>query len=77
MRPSPRALGLIGIVATLATAFSFTLASQTVRNSGHVPDVVSLAVLNASFWFGWALLALPLARAGAATSRARSVPVVS
>jgi signal transduction histidine kinase len=61
MRLSRRGLGLIVAVATLAAAFSLVLAYQTVRNSGKTPDVLSLAILNASFWFGWAALALPLA----------------
>lgn len=60
MRLRPRTALVIVLAAAVASVFSTTLAYQTVRNDGRVPDTFSLAALNASFWFGWALLSWPL-----------------
>jgi hypothetical protein len=46
--------------AVAASAFSTTLAHQVVRAAGREPVTWRLVLLNASFWFGWVLLALPL-----------------
>lgn len=60
MRISLRlALGVF-LAAILATGFSTVLAGQAVRASGGEPVLWRLAILNGAFWFGWALLALPL-----------------
>jgi signal transduction histidine kinase len=55
-----RAVLLILLVALVASSFSTSIAYQTVRNDGRYPDTFALALLNSSFWFGWAALALPL-----------------
>jgi two-component system LytT family sensor kinase len=55
-----RAALLIVLIAAVASAFSTSIAYQTLRNDGRFPDIVGLAILNTSFWFGWALLAVPL-----------------
>jgi len=55
-----RAVLLIVLVALVASVFSTTIAYETVRNDGRVPDKLALSLLNSSFWFGWAALALPL-----------------
>jgi two-component sensor histidine kinase len=60
MRPRTRAVLLIVLAAGVAATFSSSLAYQTVRADGRVPNKFSLAMLNASFWFGWAALSLPL-----------------
>ncbi len=60
MRFRARTAILILVVAAVASVFSTSIAYQTVRNDGRMPDAVALAVLNSSFWFGWAALALPL-----------------
>jgi signal transduction histidine kinase len=61
MRFRARTTLLIVLVAAVASVFSATIAYQTVRNDGRVPDTLALAVLNTAFWFGWAALSLPLA----------------
>ena len=61
MRFRPRAILLILLIAAVASVFSTTIAYQTVRSDGRWPDTFALAVLNSSFWFGWAALAMPLA----------------
>lgn len=48
------------LVAALASAFSTLLADQAVRASGGEAVVWRLAVLNSTFWYGWALLSIPL-----------------
>ncbi len=48
------------LAAILATGFSTVLAGQAVRASGGEPVLWRLAILNGAFWFGWAVLALPL-----------------
>jgi two-component system LytT family sensor kinase len=49
------------LVGTLvAAAFSTTLAYVATRLSGQVQPVEALMVLNLAFWFGWAILSLPL-----------------
>lgn len=63
MRPERsrlRAVLLIVLIAAVASAFSTSIAYQTVRGDGRVPDKVALAILNGSFWFGWAALSVPL-----------------
>jgi two-component system LytT family sensor kinase len=60
VRLRARAVFLILLVAAIASAFSTTIAYQVVRSDDRVPDVFALAVLNTTFWFGWAALALPL-----------------
>jgi signal transduction histidine kinase len=55
-----RAVLLIVLAAAVASAFSSSIAYQTVRSDGRVPDKVALAILNTSFWFGWAALSVPL-----------------
>jgi two-component system LytT family sensor kinase len=55
-----RAVLLILLIATVASVFSSTIAYQTVRSDGRVPDKFALALLNSSFWFGWAALSVPL-----------------
>lgn len=59
-RPRIRTVLLVVLVASVAAVFSATLAYQTVRADGRVPNKFSLGMLNASFWFGWAALSLPL-----------------
>ncbi len=61
MRFRARTIGFVLLIAGVASLLSTALAYETVRNEGRVPDTVALAVLNSSFWFGWAALALPLA----------------
>jgi len=60
MRISMRLALAVFLAAILATGFSTVLAGQAVRASGGEPVLWRLAVLNGAFWFGWALLALPL-----------------
>lgn len=63
MRPMSsraRTVLLIVLVALVAAVFSTSIAYQTVRADGRTPDKFGLFVLNASFWFGWAALSLPL-----------------
>jgi len=55
-----RTVLLILLVASVASIFSTSIAYQTIRNDGRTPDKFVLAVLNGSFWFGWAALAFPL-----------------
>ena len=56
-----RAILLILLVALVASIFSTSIAYQSIRNDGRTPDKVVLALLNTSFWFGWAALSFPLA----------------
>ena len=51
---------MILVAATLASAFSTVLADQAVRASGGESVLGRLAFLNSTFWFGWAVLAIPL-----------------
>jgi two-component system LytT family sensor kinase len=60
MRLRARVVVVILLAAALATVFSTVLASQAVRASGGDPVLGRLAALNGTFWFGWALLSLPL-----------------
>ncbi|TAK15429.1 MAG: hypothetical protein EPO35_07455 [Acidobacteria bacterium] len=60
MRSRTRAALLIVLAAGVASVFSTVIAYQTVRNDGRSPDTLALALLNSSFWFGWAALSLPL-----------------
>lgn len=46
--------------ALVAAAFSTTLAYVATRLSGRPQPIEALTVLNLAFWFGWALLSLPL-----------------
>jgi signal transduction histidine kinase len=56
-----RVLAIAILAATLAAALSTSLAYQASRSEPMAPDVTNLAILNTTFWFGWAVLALPLA----------------
>jgi signal transduction histidine kinase len=47
--------------ATVASAFSTALAYQVSVAEGQTPPMWLLALLNSVFWFGWAVLAAPLA----------------
>ena len=61
MRFSWRVVAVVIIAASLATAFSTSLSFQLEQSNGIARPVVwRLLMLNASFWFGWALLAIPL-----------------
>lgn len=60
MRSRTRAVLLILLIAGVASIFSTSIAYQSVRNSGMTPDKFALALLNTSFWFGWAALSFPL-----------------
>ena len=60
MRVGVRALLIVLLAATLASAFSTTLAYQAESARGDVPDTWRLALLNTSFWYGWVVLAYPL-----------------
>jgi signal transduction histidine kinase len=55
-----RAVLVVLLAATLASAFSTVLADQAVTASGGEAVVWRLLVLNSTFWFGWALLSIPL-----------------
>ena len=63
-----RVVGVVLIVAGLAAAFSAVLAYRMelgyreMRSELNLPppNVPNLLLLNASFWYGWALLAIPL-----------------
>jgi signal transduction histidine kinase len=55
-----RVPAVVVLGALAASAFSTVLASQVVRAIGQEPQVWRLAFLNATFWFGWVLLAVPL-----------------
>jgi signal transduction histidine kinase len=61
MRSRVRVFAVVLLAATLATAFSTTLAYQLNSGPGGPPPLWRLALLNGSFWFGWAGLAWPLA----------------
>jgi len=60
MHSRTRTVLLILLVALVASIFSTSIAYQTVRNDGRTPDKFALALLNTSFWFGWAALSFPL-----------------
>ncbi|HKW00060.1 MAG TPA: histidine kinase [Vicinamibacterales bacterium] len=60
MTISRRVLLMIFVAATLASVFSTVLADQAVRASGGESVIGRLAFLNSTFWFGWAVLAIPL-----------------
>ena len=60
MRFSWRGTAAVILGATLATAFSTTMANQVQRLKGQPVDTWENALLNASFWFGWVLLGVPL-----------------
>jgi two-component system, LytTR family, sensor kinase len=60
MRFSWRVAAVVLLGAALASAISTSLARQVSVMRGYEPDTVALAILNASFWFGWVLLAIPL-----------------
>jgi signal transduction histidine kinase len=60
MRISLRLALAVFLAAILATGFSTVLAGQAVRAGGGEPVLWRLAILNGAFWFGWAVLALPL-----------------
>jgi signal transduction histidine kinase len=60
MRFSWRGTAAVVLGATLATAFSTTMANQVQRLKGELPDTWENLLLNASFWFGWVLLGVPL-----------------
>ena len=56
-----RVLFVVLLSAALASAFSTTLAYQlSLSEAQDPPPTWLLAMLNGSFWFGWAALALPL-----------------
>jgi len=59
-RSRARAVLLIVLIAAVASAFSTSIAYQTSLGDGKTPDKLALALLNSSFWFGWALLSVPL-----------------
>jgi signal transduction histidine kinase len=56
-----RAILFVLLGALAAAAFSTTLAYVATRISGRAQPLEALAVLNLAFWFGWAVLCLPLA----------------
>jgi signal transduction histidine kinase len=61
MRFSWRVVAVVLLAASLATAFSTSLSFQLEQSSGiREPVLWRLFMLNASFWFGWVLLAVPL-----------------
>ena len=54
---------IVLMVATVAAAFSSALAYQVdlmYQTSDRQPDVWPSIALNTSFWYGWAILSLPL-----------------
>lgn len=56
-----RTFAFVLLIASAASAFSSLIAYQIMRSDGRTtPDTFALAVLNTSFWFGWALLSVPL-----------------
>ena len=60
MRFSWRGTAAVILGATLATAFSTTMANQVQRLNGNPVSTWDNALLNASFWFSWVLLGVPL-----------------
>jgi hypothetical protein len=60
MRFRSRTVFLILLAASVASVFSTAIAYQSIRNMGGSPETFTLAALNTSFWFGWAVLAVPL-----------------
>jgi two-component system, LytTR family, sensor kinase len=60
MRRRLRIVAVVLLAATLAAMFSAALAVQVDRTVGRTPEVWSALLLNSSFWYGWAVLALPL-----------------
>jgi two-component sensor histidine kinase len=57
----PRLLLIVVGSTMLASVFSTALAYQASVADGQSPRLWLLALLNSTFWFGWALLAAPLA----------------
>jgi len=53
---------IVLMAATVAAAFSATLSYQVEQTyqAGRQPPVWPAIALNASFWYGWAILSLPL-----------------
>ena len=62
MRSRARVFGIVLLAATLAATFSAALAYQTESTlyPDRTPVPGRLALLNATFWYGWVLLAVPL-----------------
>jgi signal transduction histidine kinase len=60
MRFSWRVVLVVIAGATLAAAISTSLARQAALMRGSEADTWTLAVLNGSFWYGWAVLSVPL-----------------
>ena len=60
MRVSGRVLLVVLAAAGLASALSTVLAVQYVRSVGGEQVLVQLAIVNATFWYGWVVLAVPL-----------------
>jgi len=61
MRSRARVLGIVLLAATLAATFSAALAYQTESSlPDRAPIIWRLALLNATFWYGWVLLSFPL-----------------
>lgn len=55
-----RAILVVLLGALTAAAFSTTLAYIATRLSGRPQPLEALTLLNVAFWFGWAVLSLPL-----------------
>lgn len=60
MRLSRRILLMVLLGALVASSLSTLLAHQAMHALGLEPVIWRLAFLNTTFWFGWALLAMPL-----------------
>jgi two-component system, LytTR family, sensor kinase len=60
MRKRGRLLLVLLLSAGLASVLSTVLAHQASRAAGRDSPMWLLALLNVTFWYGWALLALPL-----------------
>ncbi|HYN06488.1 MAG TPA: histidine kinase [Vicinamibacterales bacterium] len=64
MRARVRIVLIVLMAATVAAAFSATLGYQVdqlaAQTSGRQPAIWPSVALNASFWYGWAILSLPL-----------------
>jgi len=60
MRFRWRIVGFVVLGATLAAAFSATMANQVSRMAGREPDITNNVILNGTWWYGWVLLAIPL-----------------
>lgn len=55
-----RTIWFVFLGALVTASFSTTLAYFATRLSGRPQSIDSLAMLNVSFWLGWALLSFPL-----------------